>query len=130
MSELCERNYQILLETNGSIDITHVPYFVTSIVDVKCPSSGCCESFLLSNLSEIHKENDEIKFVLSDRRDYEWAVAFIKKHALSENKILFSCVHGKLEPTTLAEWIIQDKIIVRLQIQLHKLLWHPDKRGV
>ncbi len=130
ISDLRDRDYSILLETNGTIDIAHVPYYVTSIVDVKCPSSGCSDCFVLSNLHEIHKDHDEIKFVLSDKQDYQWALAFLEKYHLWEHKILFSCVHGSLEPSTLAEWIIQDKIPVRLQIQLHKLLWHPDKRGV
>lgn len=130
ISTLRDMEFHILMETNGSIDITHVPYYVTCIVDVKCPSSGCCDSFLLSNLNEIHKDHDEIKFVLADRRDYEWACIFLKKHDLLEHKILFSCVHGKLEPATLARWILEDKLPFRLQIQLHKLLWNPNIRGV
>ncbi|HNX01411.1 MAG TPA: radical SAM protein [Candidatus Cloacimonadota bacterium] len=130
ISTLRDMDYQILLETNGTIDIKNVPFYVTCIMDIKCPSSGYGDAFLLSNLNEIHRDHDEIKFVLSDENDYKWALEFIRKHDLLEQKILFSCVHGKLEPSSLAEWIRRDRLPIRLQLQLHKYIWHPEKRGV
>ncbi|NQT65604.1 MAG: radical SAM protein [FCB group bacterium] len=127
---LHKNGYNILLETNGSISLKDIPEYVIKIVDVKCPGSGEENSFLLENLEYINKEKDEIKFVLSDNYDYNWAKDFINKYKLFEYEILFSPVSDKLEPQDLAKWIIDDKLPVRLQLQLHKIIWDKDKRGV
>ncbi len=122
--------YTILLETNGSILLKDVPDYVMKIVDVKCPGSGEEKSFLIENLEYINKEKDEIKFVLSNNFDYNWAKDFVLKYNLIDYKILFSPVADKLEPQDLAKWIIEDKLPVRMQLQLHKMIWDKDERGV
>ncbi len=129
--ELLHKNGNtILLETNGSILLRSVPEFVIKIVDVKCPGSGEENSFLLENLEYINKEKDEIKFVLSDNFDYNWAKDFVMKYNLKDYEILFSPVSEKLEPQDLAKWITEDKLPVRMQLQLHKMIWDKNKRGV
>ncbi len=130
ISSLHENGNTILLETNGSILLKNIPEYVIKIVDVKCPGSGEEDSFLLENLEFINQESDEIKFVLSDNFDYNWAKDFIMKYKLNDYEILFSPVSGKLEPQDLAKWIIEDKLPVRMQLQLHKIIWDKDKRGV
>lgn len=122
--------YTILLETNGSISLKGIPEYIIKIVDVKCPGSGEEKSFLLENLEFINQKNDEIKFVLSDNFDYNWAKDFIIKYQLNEYEILFSPVSDKLNPQDLAKWITEDKLPVRMQLQLHKIIWDKDKRGV
>ena len=122
--------YTILLETNGSISLKGIPEYIIKIVDVKCPGSGEEKSFLLENLEFINQENDEIKFVLSDNFDYNWAKDFIIKYQLNEYEILFSPVLDKLNLQDLAKWITEDKLTVRMQLQLHKIIWDKDKRGV
>lgn len=129
--ELLHKNgYTILLETNGSISLKDIPEYVIKIVDVKCPGSGEEKSFLLENLEYLNKEKDEIKFVLSDNFDYNWAKDFVMKYNLKDYEILFSPVSDKLNPQDLAKWIIEDKLPVRMQLQLHKIIWNNDKRGV
>lgn len=123
-------NYKILLETNGTIDLEKVPDHVTKIVDVKCPGSGYKDSFIEKNLHFINPQKDEIKFVLSDKKDYIWAKDFIVQYDIESYKILFSPVVEKLKPALLAKWITEDKLPVRIQLQLHKLIWGKDKRGV
>jgi len=122
--------YTILLETNGSISLKDVPDYVIKIVDVKCPGSGEEESFLIKNLEYINEEKDEIKFVLSDNFDYNWAKDFMIKYKLNDYEILLSPVSEKLESQGLAKWIIEDKLPIRMQLQLHKIIWDKDKRGV
>jgi len=121
MQDLLEDGYKVLLETNGSIDISAVPLDVIRIVDVKLPGSGCFGSFDLANLNYLTKQ-DELKFVISDREDYQAAVKFIGMHELAGTALLFSAVVGRLAPAQLARWILEDKLPVRLQIQLHKIL--------
>ena len=127
---LYENDHTILLETNGSILLKDVPDYVIKIVDVKCPGSGEENSFLLENLEFINKEKDEIKFVLSDNFDYNWAKDFVMKYNLIDYEILFSPVLEKLEPQKLAKWITEDNLLVRMQLQLHKLIWGKDTKGV
>jgi len=127
---LNQNDYTILLETNGSILLDIIPDNITKIVDFKCPGSGEEKSFLLENLEYINKEKDEIKFVLTDNYDYNWAKDLILKYNIQNYKILFSPVSDKLVPQDLAKWIIEDKLNVRMQIQLHKIIWDKDKRGV
>ncbi len=120
----------VLLETNGSIDISRVPDGVVRVVDVKCPSSGASESFLLENLNRL-SPNDEVKFVIGDREDYDFAVEFISTHHLflpTPDKILFSPVNGTLLPKTLADWILSERLAVRFQLQLHTCIW-PGEKG-
>jgi len=130
LQELLKLDYKILLETNGSIDLREVPDRVIKIVDIKCPGSGHPESFLPENIKFINSEKDEIKFVLCSREDYSWAVNKITEYSLSGYNILFSSVFTALEPAQLAEWILKDKLDVKLQIQMHKYIWDPEKRGV
>lgn len=132
--ELCEKlhtqDYKILLETNGSLLLKNVPKFVHKIVDIKCPSSGECESFKQENLQFLNRETDEIKFVLANRADYDFACKKKSEYSLEGYEILFSTVFGKLPPAMLAKWIIADRLSVRLQLQLHKYIWSQHKRGV
>ena len=130
ISLLHENGYTILLETNGSMLLKDVPEYVIKIIDVKGPGSDEENSFLIENLEYINIEKDEIKFVLSDNFDYNWAKDFIMKYQLNEYEILFSPVAGKLKPADLAKWIIDDKLSVRMQLQLHKIIWDKDKRGI
>ena len=129
ISALLKKKYRILLETNGSVNLQKVPAEVIKIVDVKCPGSGEGNSFLMENLKFLNP-SDEIKFVLSDRNDYDWAKNFVERYKLNGRKILFSPVFGKVNPAELAKWILQDKLPVRMQLQLQKYIWNPKKRGV
>jgi 7-carboxy-7-deazaguanine synthase len=128
--ELNEKGYQILLETNGSISLKQVPEYVVKIVDVKTPGSGYENCFKMENLELINHEKDELKFVISNRNDYEWSKEFIEKNGLKNYKILFSTVLDKLTPRLLTEWIVEDKLPVRMQLQMHKFIWNKDERGV
>ena len=123
--------YRVMIETSGERDIGKVPSPVVRIVDVKCPGSGEGGTFRMVNLAVL-RPHDQLKFVLADRADYEWAREFLKQHPLQENveAILFSPVFGQLEPRALAGWILEDGLPVRLGLQLHKFIWDPDARGV
>jgi len=121
MDKLLAQNYNVLLETNGSIDLADVPDEVIKIVDVKLPGSGCWGSFFRDNLDFLECW-DELKFVISSREDYVAAVGFLDEHDLWEHEVLFSPVTDRLAPSLLAEWILKDALQVRLQLQLHKLL--------
>lgn len=116
---------KVLVETNGSRDISVVPDNVVAVMDVKCPSSGQDKWFDSANLSRL-RLFDEVKFVLSDRADYEWAREFIRSSDLSNKcaAVLLSAVHGVLDHSSLAEWMLADMLPARLQIQLHKVLGH------
>ena len=114
---------KVLVETNGTLDIGGLPPGSVAIVDVKCPGSGAGDSFNLVNLDRFRR-HDEVKFVLSDRGDFEWAAGFVKRHGLAGRcaAILFSPVAGRLDPKALAGWLVESKLPVRLQIQLPKTL--------
>lgn len=136
--KLLAAGYTVMIETSGERFIGRLPREVVRIVDVKCPDSGEAHSFEIRNLDELN-ENDEIKFVLSTRRDYEFAREFTEQHRLvgRVREILFSPVfagpEGKwpgLEPRTLVEWMLQDGLAVRLGLQLHKFVWDPATKGV
>lgn len=130
MAELLRREYRVLLETGGSLPIDRVPEGVRRIVDVKCPGSGEAERNRWENLAGL-RAGDELKFVIADRRDYLWAARQLRERALAGRcPILFSPVHDVLEPGRLAEWVLADGLPVRVQIQLHKLLWPGVERGV
>ncbi len=125
---LLAKNFTILLETNGSIDIDRVDRRCRRIVDVKCPSSGMDGQNDLGNLERLTKR-DELKFVIGDRIDYEFARRTVAALP-SGHKINFSPVFGAIPLRTLAGWILQDRLPVRLNIQLHKVIWDPNARGV
>ncbi|MCG7898464.1 MAG: 7-carboxy-7-deazaguanine synthase QueE [Candidatus Thiodiazotropha weberae] len=128
MSGLCDAGYEVSLETSGALDISTVDPRVVRVIDLKTPGSGEVSKNRLTNLDCL-REGDQLKFVISDRDDYEWSRAMLKDHELeSRCEILFSPVHGKQNPTQLAEWILQDRLNVRFQMQLHKLLW-DDQPG-
>lgn len=127
---LSQIGYKVLLETNGSISIGDLPSQVINIVDVKCPSSGEKNSFLRDNLIYLDPEKDELKFVIGDRKDYDFAREFIMYNNLWGYHILFSTVFGELEPRKLIEWILKDRLSVRFQLQAQKYIWELDQRGV
>jgi len=130
MKRLCDEGYEVMLETGGSLSIKNVDPRVMIIMDLKCPSSGMLKKNLYENIDYI-KPTDEIKFVIGNREDYEWSKGIIEKYNLpSKCSILISVVFGELEPITLAEWILQDKLNVRFQLQMHKFIWDPTTKGV
>jgi 7-carboxy-7-deazaguanine synthase len=143
MEQLLDADYRVLLETSGERPLAHVPKQVIKIVDVKCPHSGEPDTFALENLRAL-QSHDELKFVLSDRTDYEFARDFVLHHDLAErvHAILFSpafektasgardTTHCQLNPQQLAEWILADDVPARLSLQIHKLIWDPAAKGV
>lgn len=130
---LGEMGRTVLIETNGSLDIGQLPVEMIKIVDIKCPDSGMSHHINWNNLDKLGPR-DEVKFVLSSRADYEWAIAIIKEYTqLSDRdsgKTLFSPVSDLLEPKILAGWMLEDTPPARLQLQLHKQLWPDTQRGV
>lgn len=126
---LLDRNYTVLIETNGTVSLEGLDGRAVRIVDCKCPSSGHGGSFNMGNL-KLLTSRDEIKFVIADRKDYDFAVRFIGENlkGASIPKVLFSPVVPSIDPRELAEWILKDGIAVRLQLQLHKYLW-PGERA-
>jgi len=131
IGRLLESGYRVLIETSGERDISNLPEPVVRIVDVKCPGSGEGGTFRLENLEAL-RSHDQLKFVLADRADYEWAREFLAAHSLQGRveAVLFSPVFGQLEPRPLAAWILEDGLPVRLGMQLHKFIWDPETRGV
>ena len=130
LDRLLEANYEVLIETSGSIDIDKINPRAVRIMDIKCPSSGEVSKNDMRNLNKL-KPEDEVKFVVGDREDYNWANEIIEKYNLDKKvTVLFSPVFEKLAPVKLAKWILKDKKNVRMQIQLHKIIWGPDAAGV
>jgi len=131
MRRLLERGHTVMLETGGHRSIAQVPAGVIRIVDVKCPGSGEVEKNDWTNL-DVLMPPDEVKFVIKDRADYEFAREVVTRHALAGRcaAVLFSPVHGVLAPKDLAAWILEDRVPVRLQLQAHKYIWSPEARGV
>jgi 7-carboxy-7-deazaguanine synthase len=143
MEHLLDAGYQVLLETSGERPLARVPKQVIKIVDVKCPHSGEPDTFALETLEAL-QPHDEIKFVLTDRTDYEFARDFVLNHGLAErvHAILFSPAfeksasgsrdtsHCLLDPQELAQWILADNVSARLSLQIHKLIWDPAAKGV
>jgi 7-carboxy-7-deazaguanine synthase len=113
----------VLVETNGSLDISAIPAGVIAIMDIKCPGSGASEAMDPANIARLRPQ-DEVKFVLGDRTDYEWARDFVRRHSLATrcHAVLFSPVFGKLPAKDVAQWIVVDGLPVRVQVQLHKVL--------
>jgi 7-carboxy-7-deazaguanine synthase len=127
---LCDRGYEVLLETGGSLDISEVDARVKRIVDFKCPGSGMAKKNLWSNVSHLRK-GDEVKFVIRDREDFDWSVNHIIGDQISRRcPVLMSVVFGALEPVELARWVLEAGIDVRFQLQMHKYVWEPSARGV
>jgi 7-carboxy-7-deazaguanine synthase len=136
--KLLDRGYTVMIETSGERPVADLPRDVIKIVDVKCPDSGEPDTFRMENLDALDGK-DEIKFVVSSRRDYEFARDFTRRYALDQcvHQVVFSPVHADLEGTwpgmsaqQVAEWILLDGLPVRLGLQLHKFIWHPATRGV
>jgi 7-carboxy-7-deazaguanine synthase len=130
LARLCDRGHTVLLETGGSLDIGGVDPRVHRVVDVKPPGSGMAHRNRWANLALVGPR-DEVKFVLAHRADYEWARAVIREHGLERRtQVLLSVVFGALEPRAVVEWLLEDALQVRFQLQLHKLVWEPDRTGV
>ena len=131
MDELVARGKTVLLETGGHRSTARVPDPVVTILDIKCPASGESERMDWENLNRL-RPRDEVKFVINDRADYEYARDAIARHELAERAaaIHMSPVHGVLDPKTLSEWVLADSLPVRVQLQLHKYIWPADMRGV
>jgi 7-carboxy-7-deazaguanine synthase len=131
-----DRGYTVLVETSGAVDVAPLDPRAHKIMDLKCPGSGEVEKNLWSNLGHL-TARDEVKFVVSDRTDYEWTRSVIRERGLDGlvrerrlNALLVSPVWGELDPEPLAEWILKDGLPVRLQLQMHKFIWSPETRGV
>ena len=132
MQTLIDKGYKVLVETSGSEDLSRVPLDVHIIMDIKCPGSGMVDRNLWSNLEAL-KPNDEIKFVLTDRNDFEWTRDLIEKEKLASRfNILLSCAWGLLSPKDLAQWMVEEPKLhtCRLQLQQHKYIWGPRAKGV
>lgn len=129
--ELLKAGFTVLVETNGSLPVVMLPEAVVKIVDVKTPSSGESDRNCYANL-DVLTRRDEVKFVISDRNDYDFSKNIIRQYGLEQkvSELLFSAVWGRLSAEELAAWIIEDRLRVRLQLQLHKYIWGPEKKGV
>jgi 7-carboxy-7-deazaguanine synthase len=130
ISRLCDEGRTVLVETGGDQDISRIDPRAIAIMDVKCPGSGMMDRMDWENLERL-RPRDELKFVLADREDYLWARDLVRERDLAarDRAVLFSCAHGLLAPADLAAWLLEDAIPVRLQLQLHKVLWDPAERG-
>lgn len=124
LSALCDQGYEVSLETSGAMDVAHVDPRVVKVVDLKTPDSGEMHRNLYENIQHLNP-HDQVKFVICSRRDYDWARAKLLEFGLDQRvqDVLFSPSFGQVNPTELAEWILKDRLQVRMQIQLHKLLW-------
>ena len=123
LQKLCDAGFDVSLETGGAMDISKVDPRVSVILDIKTPGSGEVEKNLWGNLDHLQAK-DEVKFVLCDRADYDWARQVLAERGVADKcRVLFSPVYSSLKPTDLADWVLQDKLPVRMQVQLHKILW-------
>jgi len=130
LQRLCDAGYEVLLETNGSLDISILDERVVRIIDIKCPSSGQTAQMRWENIPLLRK-TDELKFVVAGRSDYEFARQTTQQYALTQRcTVIFSPVASKLDPASLADWICQDLQDIRLGLQLHKIIWPDKDRGV
>jgi 7-carboxy-7-deazaguanine synthase len=128
---LLEAGKQVMIETSGASDVSRLDSRVIKVMDLKCPGSGEAQSNLWSNLGHL-TASDEIKFVISDRADYEWARAAIIEHDLGRrvNAVLLSPAFGRIDAASIAAWLLDDRLPARLQLQMHKYIWSPTARGV
>ncbi len=130
VERLCGEGYEVLVETSGALDVSALDPRARLIVDIKCPGSGMVERMRWGNMHQL-RAKDEAKFVIKDRADYEWACSVLKEYDLAGRcTVLFGPVFGQLDPRQLAEWILADRVPVRLQMQMHKYIWSPDMKGV
>jgi 7-carboxy-7-deazaguanine synthase len=130
MDRLCSEGFEVMLETGGSLPVKDVNQKVMIILDLKCPSSNMMKKNLYENLQYI-KSTDEIKFVMGTREDYEWSKEIIKEYNLvGKCGLLASVVFGSLEPLKLVDWILEDNLKIRFQLQMHKFIWEPNAKGV
>ena len=124
LTRLCDAGYEVSLETSGALDVSAVDPRVVKVMDLKTPASGELNKNLYGNIDHL-TPHDQVKFVICDRGDYDWAKTQIVEHGLAERcELLMSPSHGQLDPTQLAEWILADRLPVRFQLQLHKYLWN------
>ena len=131
MTRLCDAEKTVLIETSGAHDISPIDPRVHRIMDLKTPGSGECARNLWSNIGHLAKR-DEVKFVMGSREDYEWSREQVRTHNLDERCgcVLFSPIFGRIEPRAIVEWILEDRLPVRFQLQMHKFIWDPKKTGV
>jgi len=130
MNKLIEKGHKVMLETGGSISLERVPKEVIKIMDLKCPGSGEAKNNHMENL-KLLSPHDEVKFVILDRKDYEWSRDTVKRYMINETAhVLFSPVFDKLELKEIVKWILEDQLPVRLQTQLHKIIWDKNTIGV
>lgn len=129
---LVEMGYTVLVETSGSLPIDTLPGEVVRIMDLKCPDSGECGSNYWENLNFLQADRDEVKFVLASRKDYEWARDVVRREHLDDRckAVLFSPVFGEVDPKDIVAWMLEDRLNVRFQLQMHKFIWPPDMKGV
>jgi 7-carboxy-7-deazaguanine synthase len=131
ISRLCDRGRTVLIETGGGVTIEGVDPRAIVILDIKCPESGESGSNLWANLDHLKEGIDEVKFVIASRRDFDWASRILRERGLAgRHEVLFSPVFGSVEPRELAAWILEDQAPVRMQVQLHKVIWGPEARGL
>jgi len=131
MTALCDAGRTVLIETSGAHDISPIDPRVHRIMDLKTPGSGECARNLWSNIAHL-AQRDEVKFVIGSREDYEWSREQVRSHALATRcgGVLFSPIFGRIEPRDIVAWILEDKLPVRFQLQMHKFIWDPKKKGV
>ena len=130
IAALADCGHTVLIETSGAMDLGPVDPRAVVIMDLKCPGSGMADRNRWANLALL-KPSDEIKFVIKDRADYDWAVRVLRGYGLADRRtVLFSPVFGEMDPQALAEWVLADRLPVRIQLQLHKHIWDPATRGV
>jgi len=130
LNELIDSNYEVMLETGGSLSISNVPYKVIKIVDFKCPSSAMVKKNLWSIVDDL-QSHDEVKFVIGNREDFDWAKDKITEYSLDKIcTLLFSPTFGEIDPQQIVEWILADNLPVRMQMQMHKMIWSPEEKGV
>ena len=126
LNTLCDTGYEVSLETSGALDITAVDERVSRVLDIKTPGSGEQAGNMFENIDVVTK-HDQIKLVICDRNDYQWAKELVIRYELAERcEVLMSVAYGQLEPGTLADWILEDRLPVRMQLQLHKVLWGDE----
>lgn len=126
LTRLCDQGYEVSLETSGAIDVAAVDPRVVKVMDLKTPGSGEADRNRWENLEHL-KPSDQVKFVIGGRGDYDWAREVLERHRLTDRcEVLFSPVHGSLSPRQLADWILEDRLPVRMQVQLHKYLWGDE----
>ncbi|MBC8311582.1 MAG: radical SAM protein [Candidatus Marinimicrobia bacterium] len=130
LNELVNSNFEVMLETGGSLPISDVPKKVIKIVDFKCPSSAMEKKNLWSIVDDL-QPHDEIKFVIGNRKDFDWAKDRITEYSLEKIcTLLFSPTFGKIDPQEIVEWILAENLPVRMQMQMHKMIWNPEETGV